>query len=209
MQCGQQRVVVGQPAAGLADQAQDAVDDDGADRRLGGLVVDESVGPVEVRTELRRVRPRPARRPRRTGAPSSTAAATAGKAASRRARATSVRVRLVCCAASQVPVEGASARVCRSRVSTSATRVSTRARSRSSSASSAVRVGQGLRAGQVGRRLRGSASTAAVRASTAVDGTRRCGASSRRPTSLSSNACSKPTPRRWSGTRASSVRCAG
>ncbi len=48
----QQRVVVGQAAAGLADQAQHPVDDDRLQGRLGGLAVDEPVRPVEVWTDL-------------------------------------------------------------------------------------------------------------------------------------------------------------
>ena len=47
----QQRVVVGQAAAGLADHAEDAVDDDGLHGRCGGLSVDEPVRPVEVGPE--------------------------------------------------------------------------------------------------------------------------------------------------------------
>ena len=51
-QVGEQRVGVGQAGAGLADGGQDAVDDDGGERRFAGLAVDEAVGAVEVRAGL-------------------------------------------------------------------------------------------------------------------------------------------------------------
>ena len=47
------RVVVGQAAEGRADLVQDAVDDDGLHDRLGGLAVQEPVGPVQHRPQVR------------------------------------------------------------------------------------------------------------------------------------------------------------
>ena len=45
-------MVVVEAAAGLADRGEDPVDDDRGDRVFAGLAVDESVGPVEVRSGL-------------------------------------------------------------------------------------------------------------------------------------------------------------
>jgi hypothetical protein len=82
--------------------------------------------------------------------PASTAAATVGNTVRRRANGDFGAGEAGLLRASHVPVDGASVRVCSLRASTSATRVRTSDRSRSSSADQRRRVGQGLRAGQVG-----------------------------------------------------------
>ena len=101
------RVVVGQAAERAAHLVQHPVADDGPDDRFGGLAVQQPVGPVQVRPQVRQhpsdQRPRRHRQP-----PGQTACSTDECRANRRAVATVSAATGASCARNHADTVGAS-----------------------------------------------------------------------------------------------------